>query len=156
MNDADAPPPDLRTLMLERAPVRASWRLNYVANAFVAGLYTRMEAERGITRAEFVVLLCLSAHDGATAQEIADATRRPKNSLSRAVRALEKKGMIARAADPSDNRRQPIRLTAAGRAELRALIPMAEAREAQMLAPLGEQDRQRLVALLGMIAANFD
>ncbi len=146
---------ELRSLMLARSPVLTAFRLNYVANSFVARLYGRMEAEVGITRAQFIVMLCLSVRDGTTAQEIADATQRPKNSLSRAVRALEQKDLIERRLDPVDHRRQPMGLSNAGRTLFRRLEPMAAEQEAAMLAPLNAEDRKRLSELLMKMAATF-
>ncbi len=148
-------PQDLRQVMLRETPVRTAFRLNYVANSYTAGLYKRMEAEEGITRAQFIVLLCLSVRDGTTAQEIAEATHRPKNSLSRAVRALEEKGLIERRQDPGDQRRQPMGMSAAGRKLFRRLEPMASRREAEMLAPLTPAERETLSLLLIRMALVF-
>lgn len=145
----------LREAMLQATPVGTAYRLNYVANAFTAVLYERMERDEGVTRGEFVVLLCLSLRGTATAQEIAEATRRPKNSLSRAVRELERKGLVERRTDPGDQRRQPIRTTEAGRAVFARLLPMAETREAEMLAGLDAHERRTLSALLLKIGLEF-
>ncbi|GAB5468944.1 MAG: hypothetical protein Kilf2KO_19740 [Rhodospirillales bacterium] len=146
---------DLRETMLRSSPLVTAYRLNYVANSFVAGLYTRMDAEAGITRGQFIVLLCLSVRDGSTAQDIADATHRPKNSLSRAVKALLEKGLIERSLDASDQRRQPLNMTPAGRVLFQRLREIGEAREAEMLAALDSAERRLLSNLLNRIAAGF-
>ena len=140
---------DLRARMLREAPVLTAYRLNYVANRFTQTLYAAMEREHGIGRAPFVVMLCLATVGEATAQEIADATHRPKNSLSRAVRELEAKGLVERDTDPNDARRQPIRLTAAGRQLYERLLPMAEEAEQRMLDPIEDGEREALLRALG-------
>ncbi|MEO1191728.1 MAG: MarR family transcriptional regulator [Pseudomonadota bacterium] len=146
---------DLRLAMLARSPLVTAYRLNYVANSFVAGLYGKMEEETGISRAQFVVLLCLSVRDGCTAQEIADATHRPKNSLSRAVRALEAAGHIHRSTDVRDQRRQPLQMTPSGRRIFTQVRAQAEAREAEMLASLSAEEAALLSKLLNRIAQDF-
>jgi DNA-binding MarR family transcriptional regulator len=160
MNPPNRPKPaaeerDLRMEMLEDAPVALSYRLNYVANSFVAALYARMQRDEGISRPEFIILLCLSVRNGITAQEVAEATHRPKNNLSRAVRSLESRGLVRRRTDPADQRRQPIEMTGAGREMFDRLLPMAREREEEMMAALDHHERRVLADLLMKISVGF-
>lgn len=146
---------DLHAMLLSHAPALTAYRLTFVAESFLARLNGRMEAERGIAGAQFAVMFCLSVRDGTTAQEIADATQRPKNSLSRAVRALEAKGLIERRQDPDDQRRQPMGLSPEGRRLFRRLEALAADQESAMLAPLTSEERKTLAGLLMRMAGTY-
>ena len=155
-NDVRSTDGDLRHSILRGNPVLAAYRLNFLANFFTGPLYKRMEAETGITRPEFIVMLCLDHRPGVTGQDISAATGRPKNSLSRAIARLETKGLIARTVDSSDQRRQPMVLTDAGRETYRDLLPRVVERESQMLAPLSVRERRELLDLLGKMCRASD
>ena len=142
----------LREQMLRDPTVPTAYRLNYVANRFTASLYGELAQRFGLDRARFVVMLCLSRVGEATAQDIADATHRPKNSLSRAIRQLEKDGLVERDVDPHDGRRQPMRLTPDGRRMLAEALPVAQGYERRMLDPLEAHEAALLDALLSKIA----
>ncbi len=146
---------NLRAALLNRSPVLTAYRLSFVANAFAARLFDRMEAESSVTHTQFIVMLCLWVRDDTTAQEIAEATQRPKNNLSRAVRALEAKGLIERRRDPVDQRRQPMGLSPQGSIVFRRLESLAAEQEASMLAPLTAKERETLTGLLMRIAATY-
>ena len=147
---ADAP--TLRERMLRDPSVPTAYRLNYVANRFTAALYAEIAQRSGLDRARFVAMLCLSRAGEATAQEIADATHRPKNSLSRAIRQLEADGLVERETDPADARRQPMRLTRHGERVLADTLPIAQEHERRMLAPLSASEVATLDALVLKIA----
>lgn len=68
--------------------------------------------------------------------------------LSRLLRSLEADGLVTVAAGPTDRRVRTVRLTAAGRAERAELDRRSDALAASLLAPLGERERERLVAAL--------
>lgn len=142
----------LRARMLRDPGVPTAYRLNYVANRFTAALYAEMGERSGLDRARFVVMLCLDRAGEATAQEIADATHRPKNSLSRAIRQLEADGLVRRRTDPDDARRQPMCLTKSGQGALDAAWPIAREHERRMLDPLTADEVEQLDALLGKLA----
>jgi MarR family 2-MHQ and catechol resistance regulon transcriptional repressor len=84
--------------------------------------------------------------------EVAEALYLDKSTLSRVVGALERKGYLARSADPSD--RRALRLVATPRGE--ALVEAVEAdllaREARILAPFPAQVRQAMAQLLETLA----
>ena len=142
----------LRTRMLRDPGVPSAYRLNYVANRFTTALYAEIAAATGLDRARFIAMLCLSRSCEATAQEIAEATHRPKNSMSRAIRQLEEDGLVRRRTDASDARRQPMRLTDRGQTLFDAALPIAREHERRMLAPLTSDEAERLDALLAKIA----
>ena len=68
--------------------------------------------------------------------------------LSRLLRSLEAAGLVELAASGSDRRIRFARLTAAGRAERALLDERADELARSLLAPLGAQEQQRLVAAM--------
>src|SRR5215213_7096238 len=71
--------------------------------------------------------------------------------VSRLLRALEAAGLVTVAAGERDGRVRSARLTVAGRAERQLLDRRADELAASLLAPLGEHQRDRLVAAMGEV-----
>ncbi len=71
--------------------------------------------------------------------------------LSRILRSFERQGLIERHAAAADGRKKILALTARGRETLASLHALADARTADMLAPLAAAERRRLLAAMGVI-----
>lgn len=71
--------------------------------------------------------------------------------LSRLLRSLESAGLIAVGANKDDRRVRVARLTAAGRRERRLLDRRSDELASEMLDPLNESQRQRLVDAMGEV-----
>ena len=71
--------------------------------------------------------------------------------LSRLLRALEASGLVVVEAGGTDGRVRSVRLTPAGLAERAVLDERSDALAASILAPLSEQQRDRLVAAMGEV-----
>jgi DNA-binding MarR family transcriptional regulator len=99
-----------------------------------------------------VILFCAAQYPGVTAQEIVAATGRPKNSISVAVAKLERKRLIARRQSRVDSRRMELRVTRAGRAMFRSIVPVLAKRERRMVEALSGAERRQFDALLMKIA----
>jgi DNA-binding MarR family transcriptional regulator len=149
-------PPDgkgaLRERLLWRNTLTTAWRLNYIANFYTVPFYLALEQRIGISRPEYVILFCTAQYPGITAQEIVAATGRPKNSISAAVAKLERKRLIARRQSQIDSRRMELRVTSAGRAVFRGILPLLAERERRMVRALSAAERRRFDALLMKIA----
>src|SRR3954464_12227346 len=65
--------------------------------------------------------------------------------LSRMLAALQRDGLVEQSPDPADRRTKNLRLTRAGRAEVRALDRISDDLAAAALAPLDAGQRQRLL-----------
>ncbi|TDD60953.1 MarR family transcriptional regulator [Kribbella antibiotica] len=72
------------------------------------------------------------------------------------VNELAELGLVERAADPSDRRRNVITLTTAGKRHLRRLESRLAAAQEELLAPLSADERRRLVALLATLLEHHD
>ncbi|MFF3557358.1 MarR family winged helix-turn-helix transcriptional regulator [Streptomyces tsukubensis] len=78
------------------------------------------------------------------------------SDLVAAINELAGRGLVERAPDPSDRRRNIISLTADGGRQLRRLEkPLAEAQDA-LLAPLSPAERQQLTGLLSRLLDHHD
>jgi DNA-binding MarR family transcriptional regulator len=138
--------------MLWRNALTTAWRLNYIANFYAVPFYLALEQRIGISRPEYVILFCAAQHPGVTAQQMVAATGRPKNSISVAVSKLERKRLITRRPSAADSRRMELRVTAAGLAVFRKIVPLLAERERRMVEALSAAERRQLDALLMKMA----
>ncbi|MEL6413400.1 MAG: MarR family winged helix-turn-helix transcriptional regulator [Pseudomonadota bacterium] len=113
-----------------------------------------MERDFGIIRPELTGLMCLSFQDEVHAKDICEVTEQPSNTASRAVGSLEQKGLITRARDSIDTRRQVLNITPEGQSLHDKIIGRFSAAEAKMLASLSADEREELHRLLDKIARN--
>ncbi len=125
------------TLELERF---LPFRLNRLAAAVseqLAGIYR----ERfGIDVPAWRILATLGPDRSCTAQAVAEATRMHKTRVSRAVLELSRLGLLTRTASTADRREALLRLTAKGRRLYQKLVPLALARERELLNGLGSSE----------------
>jgi MarR family transcriptional regulator, temperature-dependent positive regulator of motility len=142
---------------LWRNPCGFSARFNYLGLRYNVPLYNWVEERFHLSRPDFVIIYSLALMDGVTATEIAASTAFPKNTLSRAVNRLAKRGLIARSAGSMDRRQQNMTLTPAGRAIYDEALPRFAALETEMLSSLNLVERETLSALMAkVVLAMFD
>lgn len=132
-------------------PCWFAFRFNYIALRYNIPLYGWVERAYGLPRPEYVVLYSLGLRDGVTARDISLSYGFPKNSLSRAINALERKGLIARSRHPTDRRSFLIALTTAGRRLFEETLPRFVALQEEMLKVLEPKERETLSVLLAKI-----
>lgn len=145
-----------RQQILKSSPIPFAFRISYLANFFTGSVYRDVGQQFGVARSEYVILFCLQQLGKLTAQDICDITGRPKNSVSRAVNALLTRGLIARQTDPQDARRALLSLTRSGQSLHDAAIHLFKEREEAMLAPLTEEERETLEAILAKLVLRDD
>lgn len=110
---------------------------------------------REITSQQFAVLNALSRQPGVDQRTLARLTSLDRSTVNQMVRRLTDQGHVSQVRDASDRRRTLLELTATGSDLLAALIPPAEAINAQILQMLPEEQRAvtldslRRIALLG-------
>jgi DNA-binding MarR family transcriptional regulator len=132
-------------------PIPTAYRVNYVANFYVGPLIAMLEASFRVTRAEWIVLFCLTRQPRLNAQQISIVTGRPKTSIASAVKKLQRKKLITRVTDIADSRRQVLHLTAAGKEMYQSIVTSFIEREKAMLAGLTAAERQELTRLFDKI-----
>lgn len=140
--------------ILNGTEIPTAYKIGYILNFYREPSFRAIETEFGLTRPEIVILLALHFRDGITASEFCEFSGHLKAGVSRAVIALEKKGLIRRQTDAADNRRQLLFVTEAGRELYGRYIPALRAREQAMLSCLSIAERRQLDRLLDKLAAH--
>lgn len=101
------------------------YRINLLAQRIGHSLSEIYTQDFGITISEWRVLLWTNIHPNLTASDICDLTYMDKTKVSRIISALEKRGLIQREADQSDQRSYHLSLTASGYTLIDQIIPRA-------------------------------
>src|SRR5919108_544976 len=129
------------------------YRLNVVAEG-VSRALSRLYAERyGIGIPEWRVIATLGQYDRMTARDVGLHSRMHKTKVSRAVAALEEKGLASREPNERDMRETFLALTGRGRRVYEDLAPRALAFERALDAALGAREREHLDGLLRKLEA---
>ena len=127
------------------------FRLNRLA-AEISEELAALYAERfGIDIPQWRVLATLSSGGGRTAQAIVASTRTHKSTISRAVEALSRRGLVESIRSPDDKRAFYLHLTAAGRRLFRQLEPLVLDYERRLLARLSESEGRALDKGIGAL-----
>jgi DNA-binding MarR family transcriptional regulator len=90
-----------------------------------------------------------------TAQFIAASTRMHKTRVSRAIAHLIRRGLIERAASAQDRRELPLRLSGAGRRLYAQLVPLALAREQELLSCMSAAERHAFLGALSRLESHL-
>lgn len=133
---------------LDGVGLQHAYRMSYVTSAIVAPGYEAVRQETGLIRGEYLLLLCLAQEPVLTAQDVARMTRRPRNSISRAVHRMLDEGYIDRAPDPSDGRQARLTITAKGRKMQKKVEAILAQRENEVFAALDTKDHADLDRVL--------
>ena len=131
------------------------FRLNRLAAAVsehLAGVY---HGRFTLEIPEWRVIATVGQERSCTAQFVAESTRMHKTRVSRAIAHLLARGLIERAASDSDRRERQLRLSAAGRRLYAQLVPLALAREQELLAALSSAERRAFLAALERLEAHL-
>ncbi len=134
--------------VFDRNDVRETFRISYLANRLVLPVYDDVKRLHGLSRGEYLLLFCLSYVEELTAQDVAEVTGRPRNSISRAVHRMLEEGYLTRTPDPTDGRQALLRITPKGQRLHNEIVPLFEQRQAELLAVLNADERNQLDRLL--------
>lgn len=103
----------------------------------------------GDLRGSHLAVLACVADIGPVAQKtISDRLRIDASDLVSLLDHLENSGYVGRQRDERDRRRYSVEVTSHGRRALGRRLDVAEQREAELLAPLTDRERDDLTALL--------
>ena len=131
-----------------------AYKVSYLANAIVFPTYEDVRKDFGLVRAEYHLLLCLAHYSELTAQDVARITRRPRNSISRAVHRMLDLGFLKRVPDPDDARQAKLQITLEGKIMHRKIAAYLVEREAEIFRVLSDTERESFRELIRKLA-NF-
>ncbi|MFF7608285.1 MarR family transcriptional regulator [Streptomyces parvulus] len=125
--------------------------LGYMLKAASSALHSAMEAvlrPMGMTITHYSCLELLAQRPGLSNSELARGTFVTRQSMNVLLQALERQGLVVRAAQAPVGRALPTELTAAGRRQLQAASAAVRRVERDMLAGLTPADQDRMRRLL--------
>ena len=115
----------------------------------------RRDAATTLTMAQFRTLAFLSRHGTASVSQIADFLGLGLPATSKIVDGLVSSESITRRGDPADRRRVLLEISDSGRSELLATRAITHSHLANLLSPLSEADRTRLLEALRALRPIF-
>ena len=127
-----------------------TWLVNQAAQTGQQ-LVGRHLATAGVHRYHFSTLSALAESGPMSQAELGRRCGLDPSDVTATVAALAERGSVEKAPDPADRRRNSIRLTGAGRRELRTLDRLVSDAQTELLAPLDEGERALLVRLLSRV-----
>ncbi len=130
------------------------YRLSVAANAVSRVIATTYEDQFGLSRHEWRLIAVLHEHKIATQQDLVALTQMDKIAVSRAARALSKKGLMIRTPCTEDGRAWKLKLSAKGLATHKAIAPTAKALERRILSTLSKTEGELLNDILMKLSAS--
>jgi len=146
------PPPPKLPEELVASPTFLMKRLGFAAKERAMEAYE----STGLHPYHHAVLLVLGEGSRETQGAIADALGYDRGQLVGLLDELEERGLVERRRDPNDRRRHLVRLTADGKRILRRLRGLARQIDDEFLAPLSDNERANLHALLLRLAEKHE
>jgi len=119
-------------------------------------LMDRRMTEQGASFARTRLLLLLERNGARRSIEIADIFGQSPRTVTEAVDALEREGLVRRDPDPKDRRAKLVSITAEGRAAAAKTEPLRQQLIAQVFGGLSKAERHDLRALLDHIWGALD
>jgi MarR family transcriptional regulator for hemolysin len=106
----------------------------------------------GLSAQDFGILFRLSQQQPMTQVDIAAVMMRDKTTITRRIDSLDKKGLVARAANPDDRRCFHIKLTSQGTTALEVLIPLVRDFQHEVQRDVSEEDKMITMQTLQRIS----
>ena len=140
----DIAPPQAPLLLAAFLPYRLSVVAERVSRAFAA----RYQHEFGLSIPEWRIMAVLGEQAPSSTQAVIERTGMDRVKVSRAVIRLARRGLLARRADPADQRAQLLRLSRRGLAVYRRIVPLAHRMQAYLAATLTDAEQRELDRIL--------
>ncbi len=132
------------------------YRLSVVTNR-ISGALSRHYADRfGIGIPEWRVIAILGRYAGLSANQVAERSAMDKVTVSRAVAALEGKGLLERERDDGDKRKSRLTLSGKGQQVYAEIAPLALGFERDLLTALTAEEAVQLDRIIDRLNAKMD
>jgi len=133
------------------------YRLSVASNKASDLIARAYRARFGLTIWEWRVIAVLGSQaQPLTAQGVCEAAAADKVTISRAIRALNARGLVNRRLNARDRRASDVTLTPEGRIVYAEIAPSALACEAHMLRAFSSDERAELERLLDKLERSLD
>ena len=136
-----------------RLRAQPSWWINQAALP-ANRLVNDALAASGMRRYHYALLAALDELGPASQADLSRGTTIDRSDMVATVNELVEHGLVERAADPTDRRRNVVSITAAGRRQLRKLDRLLATVQDELLAPLSAEERTHLVDLLTRVVTH--
>ncbi len=127
-------------------------RLHQIHVALFAGKCARFD----VTPVQYSLMSALSLRAVADQTTLANDVALDRTTVTGALKRLQKRGLVKRAASRTDRRAQECRLTAAGARMLAAMELPAREAHYETIAALGANERATLIVLMGRLVGAHD
>jgi len=122
------------------------------------GLHRRSNTqfeEHGVTADQFVLLATLARGDALTQRELAARMPSDPSTVRAMLVLLRKRGLVSRAAHPTDGRARTVSLTKAGRHKYQQVFEAGQSIRDRMVTSLSPREVTTLVTLLRRVAESL-
>jgi DNA-binding MarR family transcriptional regulator len=110
--------------------------------------------QEGARRQHFAVLASLAEQGSASQAALGRRLWIDRSDLHGLLGEMERDGLVARARDPQDRRRNVVSLTPAGKTALKRLDKRIDAAQSTLLEPLSAKERRDVIRLLERVVSN--
>ena len=128
------------------------WRLStWLVNQVASRAYRVVSEElgrRGAHTSHFAILSALEEFGSSSQATLVRRLGIDRSDMVAALDFLEKRGLVTRAQDPADRRRNTVELTSKGRRELARLVELVDTAQERVFSVLSPRERADLLALL--------
>ncbi len=140
-----------------RLPDYLPYRLSVVSNKASSLIAKAYQARFGLSIWEWRVIAVLGGEARPmTAQAVCEATAMDKVTVSRAIRALDGRGLVRRQPNAEDKRASDVTLTKDGQGIYAEIAPSALDYESRMLSDFSDEERANLKQLLEQLERSLD
>lgn len=129
------------------------YRLSIASNAVSDAVATAYRTLFGLRIPEWRLVTVLAEGGAMSQQALCGRTRMDKVTVSRAAIALAERGLVARSANPEDQRSHLLTLSTAGWSLYEQVLPKAIELERRIFASLSNDEQRQLCAMLTRIEA---
>nr|WP_026008847.1 MULTISPECIES: MarR family transcriptional regulator [unclassified Sphingomonas] len=129
------------------------YRMSIASNAVSYAVASAYRTLFGLRIPEWRLVAVLAEGGAMSQQALCGRTRMDKVTVSRAAIGLVERGLIARAANPSDQRSHLVALTPEGWQLYEQIAPKALELEARLFASFSDAEKAQLSAMLARIEA---